>query len=52
MTEGIEWNASINKIDSVEENFNYKKMKITGSNRIAYDFSDYKTFTELYRDIY
>ena len=27
-------------------------MKITGSNRIAYDFSDYKTFTELYRDIY
>ena len=27
-------------------------MKTTGSNRIVYDFSDYKTFTELYRNIY
>ena len=52
MTKGIEWNALINEIDGVEENFNYKKMKTTGSSRTVYDFSVYRTFNELYRDIY
>ena len=27
-------------------------MKITGGNKTTYDFSDYKTFKELFRDLY
>ena len=27
-------------------------MKITDGNNVTYDFSDYKTFKELYRDLY
>ena len=30
----------------------YRKSKITGGNSVRYDFSDYKTFKELFRDIY
>ena len=29
-----------------------KKLKIRGGNNIDYDFSDYKTFKELFRDLY
>ena len=27
-------------------------MLITGGNRVEYDFSDYKTFEELFKDLY
>ena len=27
-------------------------LKITGGNKITYDFSDYKTFRDLFRDLY
>ena len=30
----------------------YRKLKIKGGNNVDYDFSDYKTFKELFRDLY
>ena len=30
----------------------YRKLKIRGCNNVDYDFSDYKTFKELFRDLY
>ena len=30
----------------------YRKLKIRGGNNVDYDFSDYKTFKELFRDLY
>ena len=30
----------------------YRKLKIRNGNNITYDFSDYKTFKELFRDLY
>ena len=30
----------------------YRKLKIRDGNNITYDFSDYKTFKELFRDLY
>ena len=30
----------------------YRKLKFTGGNNVTYDFSNYKTFTELFRDLY
>ena len=35
-----------------QKNVDYRKLKITGGNDVDYDFSDYKTFKELFRDLY
>ena len=35
-----------------QKNVDYRKLKITGGNNVDYDFSDYKTFKELFRDLY
>ena len=42
----------IEKIKSIQKDVEYRKLKIRGGNNVDYDFSDYKTFKELFRDLY
>ena len=42
----------INEIKTIQKNVNYRKLKIIGGDKKEYDFSDYKTFKELFRNIY
>ena len=42
----------IYKIKIIQKNVDYRKLKIRGGNNTDYDFSDYKTFKELFRDLY
>ena len=42
----------INEIKTIQKNADYRKLKIRGGNNADYDFSDYKTFKELFRDLY
>ena len=42
----------INEIKTIQKNVDYRKLKIRGGNNVDYDFSDYKTFKELFRDLY
>ena len=42
----------IDKIRVIQKAVDYRKLKITGGNKVHYDFSDYKTFKELFRDFY
>ena len=42
----------IEEIKIIQKDVDYIKLKTTGGNNIAYDFSDYKTFKELFRDLY
>ena len=35
-----------------QKNVDYRKLKIRDGNNVDYDFSDYKTFKELFRDLY
>ena len=44
--------ALIEEIRAIQKDVNYKKIKLTGGNNVTYDFSDYETFKELYRDLY
>ena len=41
-----------NEIKTIQKNVDYRKLKIRGGNNADYDFSDYKTFKELFRDLY
>ena len=36
----------------MQKDVSYRKLKIRGGNNSTYDFSDYKTFKELFRDLY
>ena len=47
--EAKEW---LKKIKTIQENVNYRKLKIKGGNMKDYDFSDYSTFKELFRSLY
>ena len=38
------------EIKIMQKDVDYRKLKITSGNQIMYDFSDYKTFEELFRD--
>ena len=42
----------IEEIKIIQNDVDYRKLKITGGNNITYDFSDYKTFKELFRELY
>ena len=42
----------INEIKTIHKNADYRKLKIKSGNNVDYDFSDYKTFKELFRDLY
>ena len=43
---------AIYKIKIIQKNVDYRKLKIRGGNNTDYDFSDYRTFKELFRDLY
>ena len=49
---GPEAKALIEEIKTKEKNVDYKKLKFTGDNDVTYDFSDYKTFKQLFEDLY
>ena len=42
----------IKEIKAIQKDVNYRKLKIRGGNNAGYDFSDYRTFKELFRDLY
>ena len=42
----------IEEIKTIQKEVDNRKLKITGSNKIMYDFSDYKTFKYLFIDLY
>ena len=42
----------IEKIKNIQKDVDYRKLKIRGGNNVDYDFSDYKKFKELFRDLY
>ena len=48
----LEAKELIDKIKIVQKDVDYRKLKITGGNKITCDFSDYKTFKGLFRDLY
>ena len=48
----LEVKALTEEIRTIQKDVDYRKLKITGGNKVTYDFSDYKTFKELFRDLY
>ena len=42
----------INEIKTIKKNVDYRKLKTIGGDKREYDFSDYITFKELFRDLY
>ena len=48
----LEGKALIEEIRIIQKDVNYRKLIIRGGNSVTYDFSNYKTFWELYRDLY
>ena len=40
------------KSETYKKNVDYRKLKIRGGNNVDYDFSDYETFKELFRELY
>ena len=48
----FEAKALIVEIRVIQKDVDYRKLKISGGNNVDYDFSDYKTFKELFRDRY
>ena len=44
--------ALIEEIRAIQKDVDYRKLKIRGGNNVEFNFSDYKTFNELYRDLY
>ena len=42
----------IDEIKVIQKDVDYRKLKIKGGNNVDYDFSDYITFKELFRDLY
>ena len=40
------------EIKTIQEDVDYRKLNVTSGNNITYDFSDYRTFKELFIDIY
>ena len=37
---------------NIQENVDYRKLNFRGGNNVDYDFSDYKTFKKLFRELY
>ena len=42
----------INEIKTIQKNVDYRKLKIKGGSNVDYHFGDYKTFKELFGDLY
>ena len=51
-TLSLEAEGLVEEIRIIQKGVHYRKLKITGSNKNKYDFSGYKIFKELFRDIY
>ena len=49
---GFEAKNLIEENKVLQKDVDYRKLKIRGGNSVDYDFSDYKTFKELFRDLY
>ena len=47
-----EANALIDEIRAIQKVVNYKKLKIIDGKKNDHDFTDFKTFNELFRDLY
>ena len=48
----LEAKELINEIKVIQKDVDYRKLKFRGGNNTDYDFSDYKTFKEPFRDLY
>ena len=48
----LEVKGLIQEIKVIQRDVDYRKVKIRGGNKVEYDFSDYKTLKELFRDLY
>ena len=48
----LEAKELIKQIKIIQKDVDYGKLKIRGSNNVHYDLSNYKTFKELFRDLY
>ena len=48
----LEAKGLIEEIKIIQKDVDYRKLKITGGNETTYAFSAYKTFKELFRDLY
>ena len=44
--------ALIKEIKIIQKDVDYKKLKISGGNNVTYDFSDFKTFNDLSKDLH
>ena len=44
--------ALIEEIKTIQKNVDYRKLKIIGGNNVTYDFSDSKTFNNLFKNFY
>ena len=42
----------IEQINIIQKYFDYRKLEVIGGSRVEYDFSDYKIFKELFRELY
>ena len=48
----LEAKVLIRETELIQKDVYCRKLKITGSNKTTYDLNDYKTFKELFRDLY
>ena len=48
----LEAKALTEEIRTIQKDVDYRKLIIRGGNNFTYDFSNYKTFNELFRDLY
>ena len=48
----LEAKELIEEIRVIQKDVDYRKLKIRGGSNTDYDFSDYKTLKELFRDLY
>ena len=44
--------ALFEEIKTIQKNVDYRKLKITCGNNVTYDFSDFKTFNNLFKELY
>ena len=48
----LEAKGLIEEMKVIQNDVDYRKLKIISGNKTEYDFSDYKTFKKLFRDLY
>ena len=48
----LEAKALIEEIRTIQKDVDYRKLIIREGNNVTYDFSNYKTFKKLFRDLY